>query len=67
MKLAKSLGKVVVAEGVESKETAIILKDLQCDYIQGNWFIEPKPIDRLIPYIHQHMFEVEEQNEAVNH
>jgi diguanylate cyclase (GGDEF)-like protein len=67
LKLAKSLGKVVVAEGVESKETAIILKDLQCDYIQGNWFIEPKPIDRLIPYIHQHMFEVEEQNEAVNH
>ena len=60
--LAKSLGKVVVAEGVESEEVAAALKKLECDYIQGNWFIEPKPIDRVIPYIHQHMFYVEEQN-----
>ena len=59
--LAKSLGKVVVAEGVESEEVAALLKALNCDYLQGNWLLEPKPINRLIPYLHQHMFELEER------
>lgn len=59
--LAKSLGKVVVAEGVENDIVAAQLKELHCDYLQGNWLLEPKPIQRLIPYLHQHMFELEER------
>ncbi|NQZ29768.1 MAG: bifunctional diguanylate cyclase/phosphodiesterase [Oceanospirillaceae bacterium] len=59
--LAKSLGKVVVAEGVEDEEVANQLKELDCDYLQGNWLLEPKPINRLIPYLHQHMFELEDR------
>jgi len=59
--LAKSLGKVVVAEGVETQAVAEQLKELDCHYLQGNWLLEPKPINRLIPYLHQHMFELEER------
>jgi diguanylate cyclase (GGDEF)-like protein len=59
--LARSLGKVVVAEGVENDIVAAQLKELHCDYLQGNWLLEPKPIQRLIPYLHQHMFELEER------
>lgn len=59
--LAKSLGKIVVAEGVENDIVAAQLKELQCDYLQGNWLLEPKPIHRMIPYLHQHMFELEER------
>jgi len=59
--LAKSLDKVVVAEGVETQAVAEQLKELNCHYLQGNWLLEPKPINRLIPYLHQHMFELEER------
>ncbi len=59
--LAKSLGKVVVAEGVENDQVAATLKELNCGYLQGNWLLEPKPINRLIPYIHQHIFELEDR------
>jgi len=57
--LAKSLGKIVVAEGVEDDEVAAHLKELDCDYLQGNWLLEPKSINLLIPFLHQHMFEQE--------
>lgn len=59
--LAKSLGKVVVAEGVENDIVAEQLKQLNCDYLQGNWLLEPIPINRLIPYLHQHMFDLEDR------
>lgn len=63
--LGKSLGKQVVAEGVENDMVAQELKRLNCDYLQGNWLIEPMPIRRLIPYLHQHIFDVEDQQKGV--
>jgi diguanylate cyclase (GGDEF)-like protein len=39
--MAHSLGINVVAEGVESLEQAIILKQLGCNYAQGYWFAKP--------------------------
>jgi diguanylate cyclase (GGDEF)-like protein len=63
MILAKSLGKKVVAEGVESNEMASLLKEMNCDYLQGHWLFEPKPIGKLIPYLHIHMYELEDQDE----
>ncbi len=44
--LAHNLGLTVVAEGVESKEVARRLQELQCDLLQGFYFSEPLPADQ---------------------
>jgi hypothetical protein len=41
--LAKAFGITSVAEGVEDRETAIKLKELGCDAVQGNFFCHPLP------------------------
>lgn len=41
IKLAKSLGMPVTAEGVETKEEFEFLKKLDCDNIQGYYFFKP--------------------------
>ncbi len=41
--LAHNLGLTVVAEGVESKEVARRLQELQCDLLQGFYFSKPLP------------------------
>lgn len=46
--LAKSLGKVVVAEGVEDEETLRILNDLGCQKIQGYYYSRALGIDKFI-------------------
>jgi len=48
--LAHTLGVEVVAEGVESLQEIVILKDLKVDLMQGYYFSKPKPIDELDPY-----------------
>lgn len=40
--LAHNLGKLVVAEGVETKEQKDWLKDMGCDLMQGHYFSAPK-------------------------
>lgn len=37
----------VVGEGVETKEQLEILRDLNCDYIQGFYFYKPMPIEKI--------------------
>jgi EAL domain-containing protein (putative c-di-GMP-specific phosphodiesterase class I) len=37
----------VVAEGVEIEEQLSILKDMQCDYIQGYYFSRPLPVSEV--------------------
>ncbi len=44
--LAHSLGKQVIAEGVETKEQFDILTALNCDNIQGYYFSKPMPSER---------------------
>jgi EAL domain-containing protein (putative c-di-GMP-specific phosphodiesterase class I) len=39
--LAKNLDFTVTAEGVETVEQALLLKDMQCDKLQGFYFSEP--------------------------
>ena len=39
--LAKSLGKVCIAEGVESKEQLLFLQAEGCEYVQGYYFYSP--------------------------
>ncbi len=45
--MAHSLGLNVVAEGVEKKEQLLVLKERNCDYIQGYYFSKPLPVDEI--------------------
>lgn len=45
--VSKTLDVTVVAEGVEDYKQARMLKELDCDYIQGYFFYKPMPLVRL--------------------
>ncbi len=49
--LAHSFNLDVVAEGVENEETAKVLADLQCDYVQGFYFTPPLPQSEYIEWL----------------
>jgi len=49
--LARDLGIKTVAEGVETKEQYLILKELACDMVQGYYFCKPMPLENLIEKI----------------
>ena len=51
LNLAKMLKIPVVAEGVETKEQYIYLKDSGCDVIQGYYFSKPVPKDEYVEKI----------------
>lgn len=46
--LAHKLGKKVVAEGVETPEQLAVLRELECDYIQGYYFYKPMTPEALL-------------------
>jgi EAL domain-containing protein (putative c-di-GMP-specific phosphodiesterase class I) len=51
VQLGHSLGKVVVAEGVETARELAMLRQMECDQAQGHLFSRPKPasvIDSLL-------------------
>jgi diguanylate cyclase (GGDEF)-like protein/PAS domain S-box-containing protein len=48
--IAHSLGLDVVAEGVEVTEQLAILKELNCDYVQGYYFSKPMPAGQFIDF-----------------
>lgn len=45
LRLAEQLSIPVVAEGIETKRDADVLKDLGCDYGQGYLYAKPMPLD----------------------
>ncbi|WP_297522296.1 bifunctional diguanylate cyclase/phosphodiesterase [uncultured Clostridium sp.] len=49
--VSKTLGFKVVAEGVEDYMQARMLKEMECDYIQGYFFYKPMPIIRLREFV----------------
>ena len=49
--LAKTLGYVIVAEGIETKEQEHFLQEVRCDIGQGYLFSKPKRVDELIELI----------------
>lgn len=51
--LAKFFSRNVVAEGVESVKQCLLLKQLGCDYAQGNCFAEPMPVEIVIHWAKQ--------------
>lgn len=50
-KLAKELGYLVIAEGVETKSQYEYLRDVGCDIIQGYYFDKPLPEERFLEKI----------------
>lgn len=48
IKMIKSLGMTVLAEGVEEKDQAEWLIDLGCDYLQGFYYSKPVPKDEFL-------------------
>ncbi|MCP4996369.1 MAG: EAL domain-containing protein, partial [Gammaproteobacteria bacterium] len=57
--MAHALGYRVVAEGVEQLEQVLTLSGMGCDMIQGNFFSQPVPADRIPPLI-QNGFRLQE-------
>jgi diguanylate cyclase (GGDEF)-like protein/PAS domain S-box-containing protein len=51
--LAKNLKLRVVAEGVETKEQALILKELGCHEIQGYLYSQPLPFEKLVQLLNK--------------
>lgn len=51
--ILKSLGFLIVAEGVETKEYVDYLEELGCDIIQGFYFYRPMPIDEYLLLLEQ--------------
>jgi len=54
IKLVQSLGLAVVAEGVENKETAEILKNLKCEYAQGYYYCKALNLSELNAWLKKH-------------
>jgi len=49
--LAKGLGLMLVAEGVETREQALWLNEQGCEYLQGYYFSRPIGVDALKSYL----------------
>ena len=51
IKLGHALGKIIVAEGVDNKETLDLLKQMGCNEIQGYYFAKPMKKDVLEEFL----------------
>ena len=47
IRLARGLGSETVAEGVESKKQAILLKEMGCTRLQGYYYCKPVPLETI--------------------
>lgn len=56
IRIIKSLGKEIVAEGVETGEQAKQLIRLGCDHIQGFFYARPMPEAQFIEFLKEHNF-----------
>ena len=51
IRMIKSIGIEIVAEGVETKETAQWLIDKGCDFIQGYYYAKPMPEEEYLEFL----------------
>ncbi len=51
---AKELDLEVLAKGIETRESMEAARSLECDYIQGNYFTPPIPIQMLRTYLQKY-------------
>lgn len=64
MKMCATLNLRTIAEGVETVEHALKLKELGCNFLQGYYFSKPCPPDELeakFPFIIQKLMEINKQ------
>ncbi len=54
IELAHNLGLAVVAEGVETQETLVKLRELGCDYAQGFYMAKPMPAIQIGDWLSDH-------------
>lgn len=54
VKMLKRLGFKVLAEGVETKEQAELLKKVGCDYAQGYYYAKPMSIQQFRQFLKEH-------------
>jgi EAL domain-containing protein (putative c-di-GMP-specific phosphodiesterase class I)/GGDEF domain-containing protein len=52
--LSKSLGKEVLAEGVEDKDCLDLIKQLKIDKCQGYYYAKPMPFEKFITWAKEH-------------
>jgi len=52
--MAHDLGFQVIADGVENENTAFILKDASCEYLQSDTFCEPMEINEVTALLEKH-------------
>jgi diguanylate cyclase (GGDEF)-like protein len=52
--LARALHMETVAEGVETEEAAIKLREMGVDYLQGFYFANPMPVDEFDQWLRKH-------------
>lgn len=55
--LAHNLGLGVIAEGVETAAAADMLRSMGCDQVQGYYYSKPLPLDELLDWLDQFVFE----------
>lgn len=53
--MAHNLGLYVTAEGVEQKEQADLLAQLDCDLIQGYYFAKPLRVEDFVKFYHENL------------
>jgi EAL domain-containing protein (putative c-di-GMP-specific phosphodiesterase class I) len=49
--MLKQIGKIVIAEGIESKQHIEAVKNADVDFMQGYYCAKPMPEDEFIEYI----------------
>ena len=60
LKMAHDLGFVVIAEGVENQDTAVLLEKMGCDILQGYGLANPMPETGLLIWCEENLDNVEE-------
>jgi EAL domain-containing protein (putative c-di-GMP-specific phosphodiesterase class I) len=51
VRMMQAIGKQLVAEGAETQDEVDILKNMNCDYIQGFYFSQPLPEDAFLRFM----------------